>query len=133
MNTVFDKARELAEMLLESDQGKKMQDARFVFENNEEAKTELLNYTNYRQAVKERIDSGELSQEEIQAESEKISNMIKKMQTNPIINDMVAAESDFNMFVNNVMSVFQATLQGDDGCGDDCGCTGSCGSCGGCH
>ncbi|MGN1319265.1 MAG: YlbF family regulator [Lachnospirales bacterium] len=133
MDTVFDKARELATLLLESEQGVKMQEARFVFENDEDAKAELLNYTNYRQAVMTRINSGELSEDEINAEKAKISDMIKTMQQNPIINNMVACESDFNMFVNNVMSVFQATLQGDDGCGDDCGCSGSCGSCGGCH
>lgn len=132
MDTVFDKARELAEMLLESEQGKKMNDTRYVFEGNEEAKNQLLNYTNYRQAVQMKIDNGNLTQEEIQKESEKISSMIKEMQANPIINDMVAAESDFNMYVNHVMSVFQATLQGDSE-NMDGGCTGSCSTCGGCH
>ncbi len=132
MNTVFDKARELAEMLLESEQGKKMNDARYVFECNEDAKAQLINYTNYRQAVQMKIDSGELSEEETKKESEKISAMIKEMQANPIINDMVAAESDFNMYVNRVMSVFQATLQGMPE-NEEGGCTGSCSSCGGCH
>ena len=131
METVFDKARELAEMLLESEQGKKMNDARYIFDNNEEAKTQLLNYTNYKQAVQMRIDNGDLSQDEMEKESQKLSAMIKEMQANPVINDMVAAESDFNMFVNHVMSVFQATLQGDVEAGG--GCSGSCSTCGGCH
>lgn len=131
MDTVFEKARELAQMLLESEQGKKMYDARFIFENNEEAKAQLLNYTNYKQAVQMRIDNGNLSQEEIDKESEKLSSMIKEMQANPVINDMVAAESDFNMFVNHVMSIFQATLQGDTE--ESSGCSGSCSTCGGCH
>lgn len=131
MDTVFDKARELAQLLLESEQAKKMNDARYVFDGNEEAKAQLLNYTNYRQAVQMRIDNGDLSQEEMQKESDKISAMIKEMQANPVINDMVAAESDFNLYVNNVMSVFQATLQGDE-CGEG-GCSGSCSTCGGCH
>lgn len=132
METVFDKARELAEMLLESEQGKKMNEAKYIFEGNEKAKAELLNYTNYMQAVKMRIGEGNLSQEEIDNESEKLREMRKKLQANPIINDMVAAESDFNMFVNHVMSVFQATLQGDPEGGAG-GCTGSCSTCGGCH
>lgn len=131
MDTVFEKARELAEMLLESEQGKKMNDARYIFEGNEEAKAQLLEYTSYRQAVQDRIDSGELSEDEVKQEQQKIKKMINDMQANPIINDMVAAESDFNMFVNHVMSVFQATLQGEPEAAG--GCTGSCGTCGGCH
>ncbi len=131
METVFDKARELAEMLLESEQGKKMNDARYIFESNEKAKAELLNYTNFMQAVQMRISENNLSQEEINKESEKLREMRKKLQANPIINDMVAAESDFNLFVNHVMNVFQATLQGDPEGG--AGCSGSCSTCGGCH
>ncbi len=132
METEFDKARELAEMLLDSAQGKKMTDARYIFESDEDAKAQLLNYTNYMQAVQMRVGEGNLSQEEINKESDKLREMRSKLQENPVINDMVAAESDFNMFVNHVMSVFQATLQGDPEGGDG-GCTGSCSTCGGCH
>lgn len=132
METVFDKARELAEMLLESEQGKRMNETRYIFECNEAARAELLNYTNYMQAAQMRIGEGGLSQEETDKETQKLREMRKRLQANPIINDMVAAESDFNLFVNHVMSVFQATLQGDPE-GADSGCTGSCSTCGGCH
>lgn len=133
METVFDKARELAEMLLESEQGKRMNDARYIFESDEASKAQLMEYTTYLQAVRERMDEGSLSEEEMNTENSKIKEMRSALQANPVINDMVAAESDFNMFVNHVMSVFQATLQGDPEAGADGGCTGSCGTCGGCH
>lgn len=58
--------------------------------------------------------------------------MVAELKKNPVINDMVQAESEFNTVINRVMNIFQSTITGE--CDDEeCGCTGSCSSCGGCH
>ena len=42
MNTVFDKARDLATALLESEAGKKVNDARYIFDGDEEAQKQVF-------------------------------------------------------------------------------------------
>lgn len=53
MNTVFDKARDLATALLESEAGKKVNDARYIFDGDEEAQKQLLNIQTSEQHLKQ--------------------------------------------------------------------------------
>lgn len=126
---IYNKARELAELLLQTDEGKAMADARFIYEGNEEAKKLLFNYSQYRDGVQVKMESGTFSQEEFEKEKEKLDAMIAEVRANPIIADMINAENQFNALANQVMNVFKATIMGQDE--DSCG--GNCGSCGGCH
>ena len=131
-NSIFEQARELAYAVLSSDEGKKVAETRYIFDNNEEARQQLLNYNTYREAVNMRVQEGSISQEDLKAEGSKLTEMINDLKKNQIINDMVQAESEFNAVINKVMSIFQATITGD--CEDEAsGCTGSCSSCSGCH
>ena len=57
MNTVFDKARDLATALLESEAGKKVNDARFIFDGNEEAQKQLFEYSNFRTTLETGIQN----------------------------------------------------------------------------
>ncbi len=128
--TVFEKARDLANSLLESEQGKKMKETQYIFDGNAEARQQLLDYTNYREAINTRVQSGELTEEEMKSEAKKLQAMITELKKNPIINDMVVAEGEFRAVVNRVMSIFNSTLSGEI---DEGGCSGQCSSCSGCH
>lgn len=131
-NSIFEQARELAYAVLASDEGKKVAETRYMFDNNEEARQQLLNYNTYREAVNMRVQEGSISQEDLKAEGSKLTEMINDLKKNQIINDMVQAEGEFNAVINKVMSIFQATITGE--CEDEAGgCTGSCSSCSGCH
>lgn len=131
-NSIFEQARELAYAVLSTDEGKKVAETRYIFDNNEEARQQLLDYNTYREAVNMRVQEGSITQEDLKAEGTKLSEMVAELKKNPVINDMVQAESEFNAVINRVMSIFQSTITGE--CDDeDCGCTGSCSSCGGCH
>ena len=131
-NSIYEMARELAYAVLSSDEGKKVAETRYIFDNNEEARQKLLDYNTYREAVNMRVQEGSISEEELKAEGSKLSQMIAELKKNSIINDMVQAEGEFNAVINRVMTIFQSTITGE--CDDeDCGCTGSCGSCSGCH
>lgn len=131
-NSIFEQARELAYAVLSTDEGKKVAETRYIFDNNEEARQQLLDYNTYREAVNMRVQEGSITQEDLKAEGTKLSEMVAELKKNPVINDMVQAESEFNAVINRAMSIFQSTITGE--CDDeDCGCTGSCSSCGGCH
>lgn len=128
--TIFEQARDLANALLESEQGKRMKETQYIFDGNDEARQQLLNYTNYREAINTRVQSGELSQDEMKAEAKRLQEMMTELKKNPIINDMVIAEGNFSALVNQVMNIFNSTLTGDIPEG---GCSGQCGGCSGCH
>lgn len=131
-NTIYDKARELAYEVLSTDEGKRVAETRYIFDNNPEARQKLLDYNTYREAVNMRVQEGSISQEELKKEGSRLTEMIAELKKNEIINDMVQAESEFNAVINRVMAIFQATITGE--CEDnEGGCPGSCGSCGGCH
>lgn len=131
-NSIYDMARELAYAVLSSDEGKKVAETRYIFDNNEEARQKLLDYNTYREAVNMRVQEGSISEEELKVEGSKLSQMIAELKKNSIINDMVQAEGEFNAVINRVMTIFQSTITGE--CDDEeCGCTGSCSSCSGCH
>ena len=131
-NSIYEMARELAYAVLSSDEGKKVAETRYIFDNNEEARQKLLDYNTYREAVNMRVQEGSISEEELKAEGSKLSQMIAELKKNSIINDMVQAEGEFNAVINRVMTIFQSTITGE--CDDEeCGCTGCCSSCSGCH
>ena len=110
MNTVFDKARDLATALLESEAGKKVNDARFIFDGNEEAQKQLFEYSNFRTTLETGIQNGSLSEEEIDAQVKVLDQMGAELNKNQVVADMVRAEDEFNKFVGQVMNVFNATL-----------------------
>lgn len=128
--TVYDMARELAKALLESKEGMAVNDARFVFDGNEEAQKLLFGYTDARSRLQNAIENGQIEDADIEGEAKKLEDMAKELQDNEIITDMMNAEQNFQQFINSVMNVFNATLSGDENKG---GCTGSCSSCSGCH
>lgn len=130
LNLVFEEARKLADMLLETDEGKALNDARYIFEGNEEAQNMLNEYSIYRQSIQLKANNDEISDEELEKENEKIAARIKELQQNEVIRDLFVAEQNFNNIVNHVMNVFNATLAGSENIG---GCSGSCSTCGGCH
>ncbi len=128
--TIFEQARDLANALLESEQGKRMRETQYIFDGNDEARQQLLDYNNYRDAINTRLQSGELSEDEMKAEGKRLQEMIAELKKNPIINDMVIAEGNFSALVDQVMNIFNATLTGDIPEG---GCNGHCSGCSGCH
>lgn len=130
LNEIFDKARDLAEMLLETEEGKAMNDAKFVFDGDEEAQNMLNQYSIYRNSVQQRVQDGTITQEEFEKENEVMAEKIKELQANKVISDLFIAEQNFNHVINHVMNVFNATLAGEPEVG---GCGGSCGGCSGCH
>lgn len=129
---IFEKSRELAELLLETDEGKALNDARYIFEGDNTAQKLMSDYGLYRQNVQNRMANGDLTEEELERENDILAQKIKELQENEIIKQYFIAEQNFNNIINHVMNVFNATIAGEaDFAGG--GCSGSCSGCPGCH
>ncbi len=105
-----------------------MADARYIFDGDKEAQSQLFNYSNYKAAIQEKYNNGTINEEELANESVKLGEMMEELKKNPVIMDMLDAETEFSMMVNQVMNILNATISGNEG-----GCSGSCSSCSGCH
>lgn len=127
---IFGAARELAQMMLETDEGKALNDARYIFEGDNMAQKLMSDYSLYRQNVHNRMANGDLTEEELDKENDILAEKIKELQSNEIIKQYFVAEQNFNNVINHVMNVFNATIAGEENFG---GCSGSCSTCGGCH
>lgn len=127
--TVYELARELGNKMLESDEGRRMADARYVFDGNKEAQSQLFNYSNFKAALQEKYNNGTINDEELANESVKLGEMMEEVKKNPIIMDMLDAETEFSVMVNQVMSILNATITGQS----EEGCGGNCSGCSGCH
>ena len=130
--TIYEKAKDLGEAILETEQGKRAVEARYIFDGNEEAQKMLSAFTSYRANIQMKAQNGELTDEQIEEESSKINDMAIEVQKNEIINELIKAEKNLGIIVNEVFGILKGIVDGEEeGCGDGCG--GCCSSCGGCH
>lgn len=132
MNNLFEQARNLAENLLETNEGKKYQEAKYIFEGDEESVSMLNEYGKMRQDFQMRMQKGE-SGEDFENAKNELNQMVSEIKQNQIITELFKAEEDFNKMVVRVMDIFNATLMGESE--QNSGCCGSsgCGGCSGCH
>ncbi|MFV0504696.1 MAG: YlbF family regulator [Lachnospirales bacterium] len=131
MSIYFDKARELGEMILASEQANTLSEATIIFQNNPEAKAKMDEYNKYQADVRNSMQSGELSKEEITKMTQRLTEMAVNLKQDEIVGGLVFAENEFNGFVNQVMSVLKVTIMGDENKINEC-TQGDCSSCKGC-
>lgn len=131
MNNIFEQARNLANSLLETKEGKKYQEAKYIFEADDEAILLLQEYDKKSKDFKIRMQKGESGQDFENARQD-LNNFVLKIKENNIITELFKAEDNFNKMVNSVMDIFNATIMGEDKTKDGC-CNSGCGGCTGCH
>lgn len=129
--TVYEKARELGNMILETDEYKRLSGARYVYDSDEQAQRDMAEYSSYSESIRKKMEAGSLSEEEFNEASKKLRSKGEELKKQKVIGELIEAETSFNMLVNQIMDILKATITGQSDC--DCGCSGSCGSCGGCH
>lgn len=132
MNNLFEQARELANALLETKEGKKYQEAKYIFEGDNESIEMLQEYAKKTQDFQMRMQRGEAGPE-FENAREELNKFVVQMKENTIITELFKAEGEFNQMVSSVMDIFNATLMGEsEQQGGGC-CGGGCGGCSGCH
>lgn len=129
--SVYDEARKLGELILKTEQSKRLSDARNMFDNDEEAQRILFEYTDYRDIVQSQMKSSDVNEEEFKNATKVLNEKVEELKKHSIIGELVKAESDFNALVNQTMSILKATITGESPSGN-CPSSG-CSGCNGCH
>ncbi len=132
MSIYFEKARELGNLILESEQSIMLADASAEYNNNPECVKKMEDYRAYQENVKTSMQSGTLEKEEITVLTQRLTEMATELKSDPTIAALVNAENEFNGFVNQVMNVVKATIMGQPVDNGSCGSQGGCSSCSGC-
>jgi len=134
MSVYTEKARELGNLVLESEQAKALEAAREAFHADPEAQPRMDVYNAYLQNVQTAIDSGVMTDEQYASAQKRMAEMVAELKAYPVIGALVAAENAFNMFVNQIMTILKTTITGEEpgGCS---GCSGHShgADCSGCH
>ena len=125
----FEKARELGELILQSEQSARLNAAREAYNNDSEATKKLEEYSKYQNDVNSSISQGAMSQEEFQLATKRLTEWGSELKQDAVIGELVTAENEFGAFVNSVMNVMKITITGE---AESCSSEG-CAGCSGCH
>ncbi len=130
MAEIFEKARELGEAIIESEEYKQLKKAELEQEQDEEALNLLKEYSTVRSALAAEIQKGDVSEERIASIREELETAYEKMTTNDRITAYINAQRTFQAVIDQMNSILSFHITGQM----PGGCSGSCSSCGGgCH
>ena len=128
--SIFEKARELGEMLLQTEESKRFENAREAFLADDEAVNLFGEFKEMQTELQDRTSKGLLAGTEYESGIEKVSQKLEDIKTHQQIGGLYEAESEFYGLVNQTLSIIQATVSGET----EGGCGGHCASgCGGCN
>ena len=130
MAEIFEKARELGEAIIDSEEYKELKKAELEQENDEEAMALLKEYSELRTSLAQEIQKGDVSEEEMASIRERLEEAYEKVTTNDHITAYINAQRTFQAIIdqmNNILS-FHITGKMPGGCSGNCSsCGGSCG------
>lgn len=126
MNEIMDKARELGELIQNSEEMKKAKNME-ILQNNDDAAQELLKaYNMQRMNLARDMQNNKLSREEaVKKNNEAFEEMLSKSEA---IKNYIEAKKEFDSLVNQINQILNFYITGQDP-----NCTHDCGTCGGCH
>ena len=127
--SVFEKAHELGTMIAESNEFKRVNEAREAQTADGDAALVLMNYNRKRdQLIKEASDP-DISNERMQEIRNEMEKEVDKLNKNKCIAEFMEAMQAFNDMMDQVNSIVASYINPQE----DGGCSGNCSSCGGCH
>ena len=125
---IFEKARELGELIRESETKKRSDATSKALLEDEEAKSLIDNYNRIREEKMAEYAGKTPTQEEAQAVNDYLQQEFEKLTVNSIIKEYLEAARDYEMLLGRMDGILKHFIAGEqDGCG------GSCSTCGGCH
>ncbi len=126
---VFEKARELGEAIVNSDEYKALKLAEAKQEQDEEAMKLLQEYSELRRSLGEEINKGEVDENRMNEIRDAVEAAYEKVSSNDIIADYINAQRAFQAVIDQMNPILSYHITGQV----PGGCSGSCSSCGGCH
>lgn len=124
---IFEKAKELADLIAFSDEKKAAQEASRRLMEDEEATAVINGYNEKREAKLAEYKDKEPTAEEIEKINEYLQVEFNKIMDNEIIREYVKASRVFEMLLTQMDSIIKQGVAVEQG-----GCTGSCSTCSGC-
>lgn len=123
---IFEKTRELGELIQASDLMKRTKDLEAKQESDEEASALLKEFNLNRMNLARDMQSGKISREEaIQKNNKAFDDICEK---SPVIREYIEAKQQFDAMVQQVNQILNYYITGADP-----SCTHDCSTCGGCH
>lgn len=123
---IFEKTRELGELIQQSELMKRTKDLEAKQESDEEASALLKEFNLNRMNLARDMQSGKISREEaIQKNNKAFDDICEK---SPIIREYIEAKQQFDAMVQQVNQILNYYITGADP-----SCTHDCSTCGGCH
>jgi len=123
---IFEKTRELGEMIQESEEMKRMKAADVAQLADEEAQKLLQEFKLQRMNLARDMQEEKITKEEaVKKNNEAFSNMVSASET---IKEYVDAKKEFDMMVSKINGILNFYITGQDP-----NCTHNCSTCGGCH
>ncbi len=126
---VFDKARELGEAIVNSNEYKALKLAEARQEQDETAMKLLQEYSAIRRALGEEINKGEADETRMEEIRGEVEAAYQKVTSNELIMDYINAQQAFQTIVDQMNTILSYHITGQM----PGGCSGSCSSCSGCH
>ncbi len=127
---IFEKAKELANLIAFSDEKKNAQEASRMLMEDEEASRVIAGYNEKREAKLAEYKDKEPTKEEIEQINEYLQGEFNKIMENEVIREYVKASRLFEMLLTQMDNIIKQGVAADDG---HSGCSGSCSSCSGCN
>ena len=126
MTDIFEKTRELGELIQTSEEMKALKDAEAKQEVDETAQTLLKEFNLKRMNLSRDMQNGKITREQAIAENTKAyEEVISKSET---IKNYVEAKKLFDGMVNQINQILNYYITGQQP-----GCSHDCSTCGGCH
>ncbi len=126
---IFEKAKELSDLIAYSDEKKAAQEASRQLMEDEEASALINGYNEKREAKLSEYADKQPTPEEVEQINEYLQLEFNKIMENEVIREYVKASRVFEMLLSQMDNIIKQGVSTDGGGG----CSGSCSSCSGCH
>ncbi len=126
MNEIMEKARELGELIQNSEEMKNAKNMEILQDNDDNAQELLKAYNLQRMNLARDMQNNKITREEaVKKNNEAFEEMLSQ---SDVISKYIDAKKEFDNLVNQVNQVLNFYITGQDP-----NCTHDCGTCGGCH
>ena len=125
---IFEKAKELSDLIAYSDEKKAAQEASRQLMEDTEASALINGYNEKREAKLAEYADKQPTPEEVEKINEYLQLEFNKIMENEVIREYVKASRVFEMMLTQMDNIIKQGVSTDGG-----GCGGSCSTCSGCH
>ena len=126
---IFEKAKELADLIAHSEEKKAAEEASKTLMSDEEASRLINGYNDKREAKLAEFKDKEPTPDEVEKVNEYLQKEFNEIMKNSVIKEYVKASRIFEMTLSQMDNIIKQGVS----VGEGHSCSGSCESCGGCH